>query len=181
VAALLPGRCHTASPTGLPRTGKTARARTATYGRSREHALNVAASAPSGARSRPYQSGRRRVRPARRVARSARTVRSGKSALLNRLAGADAEVAYVLVATLDPLVRQIRTPDGLTYTLTDRVGFMHRLPHQLVDAFRSTLEEVVQADLPLRQSTPPRARRPSTSPPFAGYCATWVRMACRNC
>ncbi|MFI8194296.1 GTPase HflX [Streptomyces sp. NPDC085946] len=74
---------------------------------------------------------------------------AGKSALLNRLAGADAEVADVLFATLDPLVRQVRTPDGLTYTLTDTVGFVRRLPHQLVDAFRSTLEEVTQADLAL--------------------------------
>ncbi|MGV9251730.1 GTPase HflX [Streptomyces sp. NPDC003697] len=74
---------------------------------------------------------------------------AGKSALLNRLAGAHAEVADVLFATLDPLVRQVRTPDGLTYTLTDTVGFVRRLPHQLVDAFRSTLEEVTQADLAL--------------------------------
>ncbi|CAL9636193.1 GTPase HflX [Streptomyces sp. enrichment culture] len=74
---------------------------------------------------------------------------AGKSALLNRLAGADAEVADVLFATLDPLVRQVRTPDGLTYTLTDTVGFVRRLPHQLVDAFRSTLEEVTRADLAL--------------------------------
>ncbi len=74
---------------------------------------------------------------------------AGKSALLNRLAGADADVADVLFATLDPLVRQVRTSDGLTYTLTDTVGFVRRLPHQLVDAFRSTLEEVTQADLAL--------------------------------
>ncbi|MGW0424720.1 GTPase HflX [Streptomyces sp. NPDC003015] len=74
---------------------------------------------------------------------------AGKSALLNRLTGADADVADVLFATLDPLVRQVGTPDGLTYTLTDTVGFVRRLPHQLVDAFRSTLEEVVQADLAL--------------------------------
>jgi GTPase len=74
---------------------------------------------------------------------------AGKSALLNRLAGADAAVADVLFATLDPLVRQVATPDGPTYTLTDTVGFVRRLPHQLVDAFRSTLEEVVQADLAL--------------------------------
>ncbi|MGW7262192.1 GTPase HflX [Streptomyces sp. NPDC054842] len=74
---------------------------------------------------------------------------AGKSALLNRLAGADADVADVLFATLDPLVRQAGTAAGLTYTLTDTVGFVRRLPHQLVDAFRSTLDEVVQADLAL--------------------------------
>jgi GTP-binding protein HflX len=72
---------------------------------------------------------------------------AGKSALLNRLTDADAEVADVLFATLDPLVRQARTPDGLTYTVTDTVGFVRSLPHQLVDAFHSTLEEITQADL----------------------------------
>ncbi|MGV9993158.1 GTPase HflX [Streptomyces sp. NPDC003374] len=74
---------------------------------------------------------------------------AGKSALLNRLAGADAEVADVLFATLDPLVRRLRIPDGPTCTLTDTVGFVRHLPHQLVDAFRSTLEEVARADLAL--------------------------------
>src|SRR3954469_7909478 len=74
---------------------------------------------------------------------------AGKSALLNRLAGADVLVADALFATLDPTVRRIRTPDGPEYTLADTVGFVRHLPHQLVDAFRSTLEEVVDADLVL--------------------------------
>ncbi|WP_337062564.1 GTPase HflX [Kineococcus sp. G2] len=73
---------------------------------------------------------------------------AGKSALLNRLAGSDVLVQGVLFATLDPTVR--RVSDGaLTYTLTDTVGFVRNLPHQLVDAFRSTLQEVVEADLAL--------------------------------
>jgi GTP-binding protein HflX len=74
---------------------------------------------------------------------------AGKSALLNRLTGADVLVQDTLFATLDPAVRRARTPDGQEYTLTDTVGFVRHLPHQLVDAFSSTLEEVVQADLVL--------------------------------
>jgi GTP-binding protein HflX len=74
---------------------------------------------------------------------------AGKSALLNRLTGADVLVQNALFATLDPTVRRTRTADGREYTLTDTVGFVRHLPHQLVDAFRSTLEEVVDADLVL--------------------------------
>ena len=74
---------------------------------------------------------------------------AGKSSLLNRLTGADALVEDALFATLDPVVRRSRLPDGSTYTLTDTVGFVRHLPHQLVDAFRSTLDEVVAADLVL--------------------------------
>jgi GTP-binding protein HflX len=74
---------------------------------------------------------------------------AGKSALLNRLTGADALVQDLLFATLDPTVRRARTTDGQDCTLTDTVGFVRHLPHQLVDAFRSTLEEVADADLVL--------------------------------
>jgi GTP-binding protein HflX len=74
---------------------------------------------------------------------------AGKSALLNRLTGADVLVQDALFATLDPTVRRVQAPDGRTYTLTDTVGFVRHLPHQLVDAFRSTLDEVVEADLVL--------------------------------
>ena len=74
---------------------------------------------------------------------------AGKSALLNRLTGADALVQNLLFATLDPTVRRTRTPEGRDLTLTDTVGFVRHLPHQLVDAFRSTLEEVADADLVL--------------------------------
>ncbi|WP_432505804.1 GTPase HflX [Kineococcus arenarius] len=73
---------------------------------------------------------------------------AGKSALLNRLTGSDVLVQGVLFATLDPTVRRVGD-GGSTYTLTDTVGFVRNLPHQLVDAFRSTLEEVVEADLAL--------------------------------
>jgi GTP-binding protein HflX len=72
---------------------------------------------------------------------------AGKSALLNRLTGADVLVQDQLFATLDPTVRRVRAPDGVEYTVADTVGFVRHLPHQLVDAFRSTLEEVADADL----------------------------------
>jgi len=72
---------------------------------------------------------------------------AGKSSLLNRLTGADVMVLNALFATLDPTVRRHRTPDGREYTLADTVGFVRSLPHQLVEAFRSTLEEVGYSDL----------------------------------
>jgi GTPase len=72
---------------------------------------------------------------------------AGKSSLLNRLTGAGVLVEDSLFATLDPTVRQARTADGREYTLADTVGFVRHLPHQLVEAFRSTLEEVSDADL----------------------------------
>ncbi|MCR3751419.1 GTPase HflX [Lentzea californiensis] len=72
---------------------------------------------------------------------------AGKSSLLNALTGAGVLVEDALFATLDPTTRRALTPDGLPYTLTDTVGFVRHLPHQLVEAFRSTLEEVGQSDL----------------------------------
>jgi GTP-binding protein HflX len=72
---------------------------------------------------------------------------AGKSSLLNRLTGAGVLVEDALFATLDPTVRRAELPDGRAVTLTDTVGFVRQLPHQLVEAFRSTLEEVADADL----------------------------------
>ncbi|MGL5859181.1 MAG: GTPase HflX [Angustibacter sp.] len=72
---------------------------------------------------------------------------AGKSSLLNRLTGAGVLVEDALFATLDPTVRRAQTADGRGYTLADTVGFVRQLPHQLVEAFRSTLEEAAQADL----------------------------------
>jgi len=74
---------------------------------------------------------------------------AGKSSLLNRITRAGALVENALFATLDTTVRRTETPDGRPYTMTDTVGFVRNLPHQLVEAFRSTLEEVEQADLVL--------------------------------
>jgi len=73
---------------------------------------------------------------------------AGKSTLLNTLVGS--EVALVedkLFATLDPTSRQVKLGDGQTAIVTDTVGFIHKLPHQLVDAFRATLEEVTRSDV----------------------------------
>jgi GTPase len=72
---------------------------------------------------------------------------AGKSSLLNRITGAGVLVEDALFATLDPTVRRTRTPSGRDYTIADTVGFVRHLPHQLVEAFRSTLEEVRDADL----------------------------------
>jgi GTP-binding protein HflX len=72
---------------------------------------------------------------------------AGKSSLLNRLTGAGVLVEDALFATLDPTTRRTTTGDGRVYTLSDTVGFVRHLPHQLVEAFRSTLEEVADADL----------------------------------
>lgn len=99
------------------------------------------------------------MRPARETKRSSRRrnqipsvaimgyTNAGKSSILNRLTGAGVLVENALFATLDPTVRRSETPDGRVYTLTDTVGFVRRLPHQLVEAFRSSLEEVGDADV----------------------------------
>ena len=72
---------------------------------------------------------------------------AGKSSLLNRLTDAGVLVENALFETLDPTVRKAQTPDGIGYTLSDTVGFVRSLPTQLVEAFRSTLEEVADADV----------------------------------
>jgi GTPase len=95
---------------------------------------------------RQVQRGQRRRRDVPSVAIAGYT-NAGKSSLLNRLTGAQVLVDDSLFATLDPAVRRARTPAGRPFTLTDTVGFVRHLPHQLVDAFRSTLEEVTEADL----------------------------------
>jgi GTPase len=96
--------------------------------------------------SREVQRSQRRQRNVPSVAIAGYT-NAGKSTLLNRLTGSQVLVDNSLFATLDPAVRKARTPSGLPITLTDTVGFVRYLPHQLVDAFRSTLEEVADADL----------------------------------
>ncbi len=73
---------------------------------------------------------------------------AGKSTLLNTLVGSEvAKAEDRLFATLDPTSRQVKLGDGQTAIVTDTVGFIHKLPHQLVDAFRATLEEVTRADV----------------------------------
>jgi GTP-binding protein HflX len=109
----------------------------------------------AGLRERVAELGRRRERSQRRRTRNevpsvtiTGYTNAGKSALLNRLAGADARTENAVFATLDPTVRRL-TAQGLRFTLTDTVGFVRNLPHQLVEAFRSTLDEVTRADLAL--------------------------------
>ncbi len=72
---------------------------------------------------------------------------AGKSSLMNRLTNAGVLVENALFATLDPTVRKSTTADGRIYTLSDTVGFVRHLPHQLIEAFKSTLEEVSESDL----------------------------------
>ena len=72
---------------------------------------------------------------------------AGKSTLLNRVCGSDVLSADKLFATLDPTSRQAQLPTGKRIILTDTVGFIRKLPHRLVEAFKATLEEVVEADL----------------------------------
>ena len=72
---------------------------------------------------------------------------AGKSTLLNRMTDADVLVEDRLFSTLDPTTRRLRLPGGETVLVSDTVGFVQRLPHQLVESFRSTLEEVVDAQL----------------------------------
>jgi GTPase len=95
----------------------------------------------------------RDVKRARRLDREVPSVvlagytNAGKSSLLNRLTDAGVLVDNALFATLDPTVRRCQASDGRPYTLADTVGFVRHLPTQLVEAFRSTLEEVAEADL----------------------------------
>lgn len=96
------------------------------------------------ARTTQRQSRRRSGTPAVAIAGY---TNAGKSSLLNRLTGAGVLVEDSLFATLDPTVRRCTTPAGREFTLADTVGFVRHLPHALVEAFRSTLEEVTSADL----------------------------------
>ncbi|HEY8301980.1 MAG TPA: GTPase HflX [Jatrophihabitans sp.] len=96
--------------------------------------------------ARDVKRARRRSREVPSVALAGYT-NAGKSSLLNRLTDAGVLVENALFATLDPTVRRTQAADGRVFTLTDTVGFVRHLPTQLVEAFRSTLEEVAEADL----------------------------------
>ncbi|HEX5017491.1 MAG TPA: GTPase HflX [Actinomycetes bacterium] len=99
-------------------------------------------------KARVTKRGRRREARVPAVALAGYT-NAGKSSLMNRLTGAGVLVDDSLFATLDPTVRQATTSEGRVYTLADTVGFVRHLPHQLVEAFRSTLDEVTDADVVL--------------------------------
>ena len=100
-------------------------------------------------RRRRVQSKERVSSPAFRVALAGYT-NAGKSSLLNRLTGSNVLAQDKLFATLDPTTRSYRLPGGRQLTLTDTVGFIQKLPHGLVDAFKSTLTEAREADLILK-------------------------------
>lgn len=97
-------------------------------------------------RVRQSKSAQRRSGPDPAVAVAGYT-NAGKSSLLNRITGAGLLVDDALFATVDPTVRRARTPSGRAFTISDTVGFVRHLPHELVEAFRSTLEEVGAADV----------------------------------
>ncbi|MEZ0578117.1 GTPase HflX [Nocardioides sp. MH1] len=100
--------------------------------------------AMSGTRETMRQERRRNLVPSVAIAGY---TNAGKSSLLNRLTGAGVLVEDALFATLDPTTRRAQASDGRVYTMSDTVGFVRHLPHQLVEAFRSTLEEVADSDL----------------------------------
>ena len=102
--------------------------------------------AMAGIRETKRQGRRRNAAPSVAIAGY---TNAGKSSLLNRLTDAGVLIEDALFATLDPTTRRTTTGDGRVYTMTDTVGFVRHLPHQLVEAFRSTLEEVADADLVL--------------------------------
>lgn len=97
-----------------------------------------------GTRSTLRQERRRNLVPSVAIAGY---TNAGKSSLLNSITGAGVLVENALFATLDPTTRRTTTSDGRVFTLTDTVGFVRHLPHDIVEAFRSTLEEVADADL----------------------------------
>jgi GTPase len=110
------------------------------------------------ARLRRELKGMARVRATKRARRQSGSVpqvaiagytNAGKSSLLNRLTGAGVLVEDALFATLDPTTRRARTPGGRDITVSDTVGFVRHLPHQLVESFQSTLDEINDADLVL--------------------------------
>ena len=98
-------------------------------------------------REQRHQSRQNRRREGLAVASLVGYTNAGKSTLLNTLSGADVLTADMLFATLDPTTRRVQLPTGGIVLVTDTVGFIQKLPHQLVAAFRATLEEVLEADL----------------------------------
>jgi len=99
---------------------------------------------------------------------------AGKSTLFNALTGAEVAARDQLFATLDPTMRGLRLPSGRRAILSDTVGFISELPHELVEAFRATLEEVAEADVILHVSD---AAHPDTEAQYADVCAVLDGMA----
>lgn len=115
----------------------------------------------NGVRKRRSQLRERRKKTAVPTVALVGYTNAGKTTLFNRLTKADALASNALFVTLDPLVRSVRLPDNRELLLSDTVGFIDRLPHALVAAFRATLEETAEADLALHvidASSPERER-----------------------
>ena len=105
---------------------------------------------------------------------------AGKTTLFNVLTHADAEASDALFVTLDPLVRQVRLPDSRELLVSDTVGFIDRLPHALVAAFRATLEEVAEADLVLHVIDAAAPIATAGWPPCARCSRRWARSTFRS-
>ena len=107
---------------------------------------------------------------------------AGKSTLLNALVGEEAAVVEdMLFATLDPTTRRVRLGEGQTVIVSDTVGFIHKLPHQLVEAFQATLEEVDPGRRADRGGRPVRPRtRPSIAAPCRRCWTSWARATSRG-
>ena len=101
---------------------------------------------------------------------------AGKTTLFNRITNEDALASDALFVTLDPLVRQVRLPDRRELLVSDTVGFIDRLPHTLVAAFRATLEEVAEADLALHVID---AASPNATTKSRRFGKCWKRLARR--
>jgi GTP-binding protein HflX len=111
------------------------------------HRLSVIAKDIDAVRQRRSQLRERRHKAAVPTVALVGYTNAGKTTLFNSLTGGDAVASDALFVTLDPLVRKVRLPDRRELLVSDTVGFIERLPHSLVAAFRATLEEVASADL----------------------------------
>lgn len=104
---------------------------------------------------------------------------AGKSTLLNQMTGSDVYVQDQLFATLDAVSRRIETAEHTPFLLVDTVGFIRKLPHALVSAFRSTLEEAVLADVLVTSTTAHRRKSRSSMTRCCKCCLTSARRSSR--
>ena len=117
------------------------------------HRVSMISKEIDSVRRRRAQSSERRHKAAVPTVALVGYTNAGKTTLFNTLTGDEAVASNALFVTLDPLVRRVRLPDRRELLVSDTVGFIDRLPHSLVAAFRATLEEVAGADLLSTSST----------------------------